>query len=103
MKGGSNFQVTDLAPDEEVGMHRTNSVDYNIITHGSAWLITPGGEGEGGEPVQTLVRVGEVVVQRGTLHGWKAGPEGVRWVCVLVDASEGVKDEQGTELEEVSF
>ena len=102
MKGGSNFQVTDLAPNEEVGLHRTNSVDYNIITHGSAYLVTPG-EGEGAEPVETLVKVGEVVVQRGTLHGWKAGPEGVRWVCVLVDANEGVKDEEGRELKEVSF
>lgn len=79
-------------------MHRTNSVDYNIMTHGSCWHITPN---EAGGEDRVLVGVGEVVVQRGTLHAWEAGPEGARWICVVV-AAEPVEI-GGKKLEEVAF
>ncbi|GMK59900.1 hypothetical protein CspeluHIS016_0901170 [Cutaneotrichosporon spelunceum] len=72
--GGVNAQVTELAPHFRVGMHRTNSLDYNVFVAGSAYLITPKGDGE----ERTLVRPGEVVVQRGTLHAWEATEEGAR-------------------------
>jgi hypothetical protein len=97
--GGSNLQVTDLAPNVAVGMHRTPSIDYNIIVKGEATLITP--DGNGGT-VETLARPGDVVVQRGTLHAWRAGPEGVRWICVLISA-ERVKGEDGKELPDVEL
>lgn len=48
-------------------------------------LITPGADGK--EEQETIVNVGDVVVQRGTLHAWRAGPEGVRFVSVLLDAA----------------
>ncbi|WVR09754.1 hypothetical protein IAU60_006830 [Kwoniella sp. DSM 27419] len=85
---GTNCQVTHLLPGVRVDMHRTSSVDYNIILEGSAWLIVPDGRdenGQGGES-RTQVNAGEVVVQTGTVHAWQAGPEGVRWVSVLVSA-----------------
>lgn len=97
---GVNCQATALKPGVKVGMHRTNSLDYNIITEGSVWHITPrGGKGEGEDRV--LVRVGEVVVQRGTLHAWESGPEGARWVCVVIAALPVEVD--GVKLEEVAF
>lgn len=96
--GGVNAQVTDLKPNFKVGMHRTNSVDYNVFLHGSAYLITPDGEGE---ETRTLVKAGEVVVQRGSLHAWEAGPEGARWVTVVVAALP--VEIGGRELEEVDF
>ncbi|BEI81766.1 hypothetical protein CcaverHIS002_0209260 [Cutaneotrichosporon cavernicola] len=80
--GGVNAQVTELAPHFRVEMHRTNSLDYNVFVSGSAYLITPKGGGE----ERTLVKAGEVVVQRGTLHAWEATAEGARWVTVVVAA-----------------
>lgn len=97
--GGSNVQVTDIAPNVSVGMHRTPSVDYNIIILGQAILITPDGKGGVRE---TNMGPGDIVIQRGTLHAWRAGPEGVRWITVLVHA-ERVKGPDGRELADVEL
>ncbi|RSH82717.1 uncharacterized protein EHS24_007711 [Apiotrichum porosum] len=95
---GVNAQVTDLAPNFKVGMHRSNSIDYNVFVSGHAYLITPSASGE---EERTLVTAGEVVVQRGTLHAWEAGPEGARWVTVVVAALP--VEVGGKPLEEVDF
>lgn len=95
--GGVNGQVTDLAPHFYVNMHRTNSIDYNVFLSGSAYLITPDGD----DVKRTLVKAGEVVVQRGTVHAWEAGPDGARW-CTVVVAAKPV-ELGGKELEEVDF
>jgi hypothetical protein len=100
--GGVNGQVTDLAPNFKVDMHRTNSIDYNVFLAGSAWLITPTVEDDGSKgEKRTLVKAGEVVVQRGTIHAWEAGPEGARWCTVVVAALPISKD--GIDFEEVDF
>jgi len=99
---GVNLNYTDLAPGFTVPYHRTSSVDYNIILEGTAVLITP--TPDGGEK-RTQVGKGDIVVQRGTLHAWEAGPEGARWVSVLVSAGAvTVGDKEGGKvLEEVDF
>jgi hypothetical protein len=79
-------------------MHRSNSIDYNVFVSGHAYLITPSASGE---EERTLVTAGEVVVQRGTLHAWEAGPEGARWVTVVVAALP--VEVGGKPLEEVDF
>ncbi len=43
-------------------MHRTESVDYGIVLEGEVTLIVDRGE--------SLLRPGDVVVQRGTNHAW---------------------------------
>ena len=43
-------------------MHRTETIDYGIVLEGEVTLILDVGE--------TLVRAGDIVVQRGTNHGW---------------------------------
>lgn len=96
--GGVNGQVTDVAPGFKIGMHRTNSIDYNVFLKGSAWLITPTGDGK---EERTLVKAGEVVVQRGTIHAWEATDEGARWCTVVVSALPVEKD--GKQFEEVDF
>ena len=130
LRGGVNGQITDLPPHQGVGMHRTNSLDYNILLKGSVWLITPtkeasnsatkattGGrsgssgssdgkqipdEAKDGEE-WTLVKAGDVTVQRGTMHAWKATEEGARWVTVVVDALPVKVDATGEELKERDF
>jgi hypothetical protein len=44
------------------GMHRTATVDYAIVLSGEIWALMDEGE--------TLLRAGDVLVQRGTNHAW---------------------------------
>lgn len=43
-------------------MHRTETIDYGIVLEGEVTLIMDDGE--------TVVRAGDIVIQRGTNHGW---------------------------------
>jgi uncharacterized cupin superfamily protein len=43
-------------------MHRTETVDYGIVLEGEITLLVDEGE--------TVVRAGDIVIQRGTNHGW---------------------------------
>lgn len=59
--------ATDAASHSGAGsrhahMHRTQSVDYGIVLEGEIVLILDEGE--------TVCRAGDIVVQRGTNHGW---------------------------------
>ena len=44
------------------GMHRTDTVDYAILLEGEIWAVMDEGE--------TLMRAGDVLIQRGTNHAW---------------------------------
>ena len=44
------------------GMHKTHSVDYGIVLEGEIWAVMDEGE--------TLMRAGDVLIQRGTNHAW---------------------------------
>jgi mannose-6-phosphate isomerase-like protein (cupin superfamily) len=93
-KGGTRIRVLDIPPEDatisaispeqaaahfaEVGapeasshsgattrhafMHRTETIDYGIVLEGELTLIVDEGE--------TVVRAGDIVIQRGTNHGW---------------------------------
>ena len=43
-------------------MHRTETIDYGIVLDGEIVLIV--------DDAETIVRAGDIVVQRGTNHGW---------------------------------
>ena len=59
-------------------MHRTETIDYGIVMDGEITLILDVGE--------TVVRAGDVVVQRGTNHGWANRSGQPCRVCfVLID------------------
>ncbi|KAI0724620.1 hypothetical protein C8T65DRAFT_7233 [Cerioporus squamosus] len=85
VKEGTNLLFTDLAPGATAGMHRTSSLDYNILISGKVILIMEDGS-------ETLVEnPGDIVVQRGTIHAWRnPGPEWARWVTVIIDAKPAV-------------
>lgn len=59
-------------------MHKTESVDYGIVLEGELTLILDIGE--------TVVRAGDIVIQRGTNHGWanRSGKH-CRIAFILVD------------------
>jgi uncharacterized cupin superfamily protein len=59
-------------------MHRTETIDYGIVLEGEVVLIVDEGE--------TTVRAGDIVVQRGTNHGWANRTErNCRIAFVLID------------------
>jgi quercetin dioxygenase-like cupin family protein len=60
--GASEFRVVDLPAGSRREMHRTDTVDYGIVLAGEIYLVVERGE--------TLLHAGDVVVQRGTFHGW---------------------------------
>lgn len=106
-KGGTRIRVLDIPPEgnklenlteeerrahfAEIGaadvvadsgrhafMHRTETIDYGIVLEGELVLIMDEGE--------TTVRAGDIIIQRGTNHGWANRSEAnCRIVFVLVD------------------
>jgi mannose-6-phosphate isomerase-like protein (cupin superfamily) len=109
-KGGTRIRVVDFPPDDaslaemspeqarahfaEIGaaeasshtatgsrhahMHRTQTIDYGIVLEGEIVLIVDEGE--------TTVRAGDIVVQRGTNHGWSNRTDRIcRIAFILID------------------
>jgi mannose-6-phosphate isomerase-like protein (cupin superfamily) len=105
--GGTRIRILDIPPDdgtvaalpreavralfESIGaghalaenpphplMHRTETVDYGIVLEGELVLIL--------DESETLVRPGDIIVQRGTSHAWanRSGSP-ARIAFVLVD------------------
>lgn len=68
----------DVKPGEHPGMHTTDTVDYAIVLEGEIVAIMEEGE--------TLMRQGDVLVQRGTPHAW-ANRSGklVKVAFILID------------------
>ena len=59
-------------------MHRTETIDYGIVLEGELVLIMDEGE--------TIVRAGDIVIQRGTNHGWANRSDTTCRICfVLID------------------
>lgn len=69
----------DPQGDRKVAMHRTHSIDYAIVISGEIYALMDDGE--------TLMRPGDVLVQRGTNHGWSNRSDAPALVAfVLIDA-----------------
>jgi hypothetical protein len=65
-------------PGEHPGMHRTETVDYALMLQGELVAIMDGGE--------TVLRAGDVLVQRGTNHAWaNRSGKPARIAFVLID------------------
>lgn len=61
-------------------MHTTASTDYAIVLEGEVWAVMDEGE--------TLLKAGDVLVQRGTNHSWSVrGDETARVAFILVSAA----------------
>jgi mannose-6-phosphate isomerase-like protein (cupin superfamily) len=60
-------------------MHRTETVDYGIVLSGEIYLVL--------EATETLLKAGDVVVQRGTNHAWsnRSLTEPCRMAFILID------------------
>jgi quercetin dioxygenase-like cupin family protein len=70
----------ELSPGHHSPMHRSQSLDYAICIAGECELHLDDGS-------VTLVRAGDVVVQRGTNHAWhNNSAEPARFAWILIDA-----------------
>ena len=65
----------DKRPGAHPGMHRTDTVDYAIVLAGEIWAVM--------DECETLMRAGDVLIQRGTNHAWgqSFGPDGAHLLC----------------------
>jgi quercetin dioxygenase-like cupin family protein len=75
---GTKIRVNDFPPGVVSPTHRTETVDYGIVLEGEMVLVLDDSE--------TVLRAGDIVVQRGTDHRWENRSGAVaRMVFVLVD------------------
>jgi mannose-6-phosphate isomerase-like protein (cupin superfamily) len=65
--------------DRSAGMHETDTIDYAIVLTGEIWAVMDSDE--------TLLKAGNILVQRGTNHAWENRGEVARVAFVLVDAA----------------
>lgn len=76
--GAADAVATGEAAARHAHMHRTETIDYGIVMEGEIVLIMDEGE--------TIVRAGDIVVQRGTNHGWANRSNSNCRICfVLID------------------
>lgn len=103
-RDGSIFRVVEFPPDKErnyaaqkavfaqygashaldaqarhPGFHKTDTVDYAIVLEGEIWALMDVGE--------TLMKAGDVLIQRGTNHAWSNRSEKpARVAFILISA-----------------
>ncbi|MDB5965432.1 MAG: cupin protein [Polaromonas sp.] len=69
---------TQAGNTRHAGMHITDSIDYAIVLSGEIYAVMDEGE--------TLLKAGDVLIQRGTNHAWdNRSSEVARLAFVLVD------------------
>jgi quercetin dioxygenase-like cupin family protein len=75
---GTKIRINEFPPGCVSPTHRTESVDYGIVLAGEMVLILDDDE--------TVLRAGDVVVQRGTDHRWEnRSGDWARMAFILVD------------------
>ena len=101
-RGGSVIRITDVPPQSlraydpedlrrrgckttpdrsarHPGFHATDTVDYAICLEGEVWAVL--------DEDETLMRAGDVLIQRGTYHAWSNRSDKMaRMLFVLIDA-----------------
>ena len=95
IQNGTVCRFVNLAPNHGVDeplSHRTQSLDFGIVVDGSVIMDLDDGS-------STSLKRGDIVVQRGTMHGWR-NPNPTEWarmVFVLQDCKpiKGLKEDLG--------
>ena len=101
-RGGTVIRIADIPPEKEQqydpedlrrracrttpdrsarhpGFHATDTIDYAVCLEGEIWAMLDEGE--------TLMRAGDVLIQRGTFHAWSnRSDRTARMLFVLIDA-----------------
>jgi hypothetical protein len=69
--------LAELFEPDAPGMHRTDTVDYDIVLDGEIWLELDDG-------VTTHLRAGDVVIQGGTRHAWRNKGDRTATMCFVL-------------------
>ena len=82
---GIQVRTTDFAPGVETPLHRTLSLDHAVLLEGTIEITLDSGESR-------LLRRGDVVVQRATMHKWRnvSQTESARLIYFIVDVTQPV-------------
>lgn len=89
---GSYFRYVSIPPDKDLGiekvkegephplMHQTATLDYIIILSGEIYLVL--------DEEETLLKAGDIVIQRGTNHAWSnRSDKNCIQLAILLDAA----------------
>ncbi|KAM5358684.1 hypothetical protein ACJZ2D_015075 [Fusarium nematophilum] len=68
---GTVLRTVDFPPLSLSSLHRTISLDFGIVTAGEIEIILDSGE-------TRLLKVGDICIQRATMHAWK-NPSSTEW------------------------
>ena len=69
--GLARWSVVEYGPDQEYGLHHTDTLDFDVVLRGSISLRLDDGCHE--------LKAGDCALIPGVNHGWKSGPDG----CLL--------------------
>ncbi|KAL6251964.1 hypothetical protein RBB50_002174 [Rhinocladiella similis] len=75
LRNGTIIRIVNFGPHNIALMHRTQSLDYGVVLEGSIVMELDDGS-------KTLMKKGDVAVQRGTMHAWKNASE-TEWARML--------------------
>lgn len=79
---GSIFRILELMPGKDAYMHRTDTIDYAICMSGECVMVMD-------DDVEVGMTAGDVMVQRGTWHGWaNRSDEPCQIAFILIGAKE---------------
>ncbi|KAH8691271.1 hypothetical protein BGW36DRAFT_388024 [Talaromyces proteolyticus] len=90
---GTTVRIVDFSPGFTAPFHRTISLDIGVVLVGEVVLELDDG-------VETTVRQGETIIQRGTIHSWHNRAETPARVLFVLLPSEKLQFD-GQTLEEV--
>ena len=77
---GTKIRINVFPSGAVSPVHRTQSVDYGIVLSGEVVLVL--------DDAETVLRAGDVVVQRGTNHRWEnRSPQPARMAFILIDGA----------------
>lgn len=80
-----NTALAEWADPDEPGMHRTATMDYDVVVEGTIGLELDNGS-------EVTLRPGDVVIQNGTRHRWhNRGTTVARMIAVTVGATNAVQ------------
>ena len=88
LPNGTVFRVIDYAPGVTPRRHRTHSIDYAVVMSGEIWMELEARE-------EVLLRAGDVLVQRGTVHNWINRSDAICRIAFVLIAAAPIVAEGG--------
>jgi quercetin dioxygenase-like cupin family protein len=79
--GGAVFRMLELAPGTAPHMHKTETIDYVVVTEGELTLLLDDG-------AELTLTPHDLVIQRATVHGWaNRSDKPCHFATVVIDAT----------------